>query len=86
MPECADNARRVRNRAALAERIESVLRERPRAHWLELFEANDFPCGPINDYAAVFADPQVQALRRGSNRRLPPSRRDRVTGVRSVRL
>jgi crotonobetainyl-CoA:carnitine CoA-transferase CaiB-like acyl-CoA transferase len=61
MPEFADNASRVRNRVALAERIESVLRERPRAHWLDLFEANDFPCGPINDYAAVFADPQVQA-------------------------
>jgi crotonobetainyl-CoA:carnitine CoA-transferase CaiB-like acyl-CoA transferase len=61
MPEFADNASRVRNRVALAERIESVLRDRPRAHWLELFEANDFPCGPINDYAAVFADPQVQA-------------------------
>jgi crotonobetainyl-CoA:carnitine CoA-transferase CaiB-like acyl-CoA transferase len=61
MPEFADNAGRVRNRAALAELIESVLRDRPCAHWLALFEANDFPCGPINDYAAVFADPQVQA-------------------------
>jgi crotonobetainyl-CoA:carnitine CoA-transferase CaiB-like acyl-CoA transferase len=61
MPEFADNASRVHNRAALAERIESVLRDRPCAHWLALFEANDFPCGPINDYAAVFADPQVQA-------------------------
>jgi formyl-CoA transferase len=61
MPEFADNASRVRNRAALAERIESVLREESCAHWLALFEANDFPCGPINDYAAVFADPQVQA-------------------------
>ena len=61
MPEFADNASRVRNRAALAERIESVLRDRSCAHWLALFEANDFPCGPINDYAAVFADPQVQA-------------------------
>ena len=61
MPEFADNASRVRNRAALAERIESVLRDRPCAHWLALFDANDFPCGPINDYAAVFEDPQVQA-------------------------
>jgi crotonobetainyl-CoA:carnitine CoA-transferase CaiB-like acyl-CoA transferase len=61
MPEFADNASRVHNRTALAERIESVLRDRPCAHWLALFEANDFPCGPINDYAAVFADPQVQA-------------------------
>jgi crotonobetainyl-CoA:carnitine CoA-transferase CaiB-like acyl-CoA transferase len=32
-----------------------------RAHWLALLEANDIPCGPINDYAQVFADPQVLA-------------------------
>jgi formyl-CoA transferase len=61
MTEFADNASRVRNRAALAERIESVLRGESCAHWLALFDANDLPCGPINDYASVFADPQVAA-------------------------
>jgi crotonobetainyl-CoA:carnitine CoA-transferase CaiB-like acyl-CoA transferase len=61
IPEFADNASRVRHRSALADRIASVLRERSCAHWLERFEANDIPCGPINDYAAVFADPQVAA-------------------------
>jgi crotonobetainyl-CoA:carnitine CoA-transferase CaiB-like acyl-CoA transferase len=61
MAEFADNASRVRNREALAARIASVLEQQPRAHWLELLEANDIPCGPINDYAAVFADPQVVA-------------------------
>ena len=35
--------------------------QHPRAHWLAVFDANDIPCGPINDYAQVFADPQVQA-------------------------
>ena len=57
----SDNARRVRNRQALADRIEAMTITRPRAHWLTLFEANDIPCGPINDYAQVFADPQVLA-------------------------
>src|SRR3954469_7785693 len=57
----ADNASRVRNREALAARIESITATRPRAHWLALFEANDIPCGPINDYSEVFADPQVIA-------------------------
>ena len=61
MAEFADNASRVRNRRVLADRIESVMRDRSCTHWLALFEANDFPCGPINDYAAVFADPQVVA-------------------------
>ena len=59
--EFVDNASRVRNRAALAERIESITAQRPRSHWLAVLEANDIPCGPINDYAQVFADPQVVA-------------------------
>ena len=57
----ADNASRVKNREALAARIESITVTQPRAHWLALLEANDIPCGPINDYAQVFADPQVLA-------------------------
>jgi formyl-CoA transferase len=57
----ADNASRVRNREALAERIEAITVTQRRAHWLALLEANDIPCGPINDYREVFADPQVQA-------------------------
>jgi crotonobetainyl-CoA:carnitine CoA-transferase CaiB-like acyl-CoA transferase len=57
----ADNARRVRNRQALADRIEAITVTQPREHWLSLLEENDIPCGPINDYAQVFDDPQVQA-------------------------
>ena len=60
-PELADNASRVRNRAMLAERIESVTVQKPRSHWLAILEANDIPCGPINDYAQVLTDPQVVA-------------------------
>ena len=60
-PEFSDNASRVRHRAALAEKIESITATQPRSHWLALLEANDIPCGPINDYAQVFADPQVLA-------------------------
>jgi len=59
--EFATNAGRVRNRAPLADAIEAITRQQPRAHWLAVFDANDIPCGPINDYAQVFADPQVQA-------------------------
>jgi formyl-CoA transferase len=57
----ADNASRVKHRAALAELIEAITSTKPRAHWLALLDANDIPCGPINDYAQVFADPQVLA-------------------------
>ncbi|HYM22176.1 MAG TPA: CoA transferase, partial [Vicinamibacterales bacterium] len=51
----------VGNQRVLAAAIEEVTVTHPRQHWLELFEANDIPCGPINDYAQVFADPQVRA-------------------------
>jgi crotonobetainyl-CoA:carnitine CoA-transferase CaiB-like acyl-CoA transferase len=61
MAEFADNASRVAHRDALAARIESITSLQPRSHWLALLEANDIPCGPINDYAQVFADPQVRA-------------------------
>ena len=60
-PAFVDNATRVKNREALAARIESITISLPRAHWLALLETNDIPCGPINDYAHVFADPQVRA-------------------------
>src|SRR5262249_30978057 len=45
----------------LAELIEAVTIGHPRAYWLARLEASDIPCGPINDYAEVFADPQVRA-------------------------
>jgi formyl-CoA transferase len=60
-PEFADDASRVRNRTALAASIEAITAERPRRYWLELFDANDIPCGPINTYADVASDPQVLA-------------------------
>ncbi len=60
-PEFADNASRVTHREALAGRIESITSLQPRSHWLTLLESHDIPCGPINDYAQVFADPQVLA-------------------------
>jgi formyl-CoA transferase len=52
---------RIRNREELAARIESITRTKPRDHWLERFDENGIPCGPINDYAQVFLDPQVLA-------------------------
>jgi len=57
----ADDTARVRNKAKIAAAIETVTLEQPRQHWLDLFDANGIPCGPINDYAQVFADPQVVA-------------------------
>ncbi len=60
-PEYADDTARVRHREAIVHSIESVTIGRSRRHWIDLFEANDIPCGPINSYDEVFADPQVLA-------------------------
>jgi crotonobetainyl-CoA:carnitine CoA-transferase CaiB-like acyl-CoA transferase len=38
-----------------------VMKTRTRAAWLAALEAATVPCGPINDLADVFADPQVNA-------------------------
>ena len=58
-PAFANDTLRVRNRAALIERIEAMTTAEPRDRWLARFEEAKIPCGPINDYAQVFNDPQV---------------------------
>jgi crotonobetainyl-CoA:carnitine CoA-transferase CaiB-like acyl-CoA transferase len=54
------NADRVRNRAVLVPVLAGLMKQRSRADWLQALEAAKVPCGPINDLADVFADPQVQ--------------------------
>jgi formyl-CoA transferase len=60
-PRFATDTARVANRSVLAAAIEEVTAGGPRARWIERFEANGVPAGPINDYAQVFDDPQVRA-------------------------
>ena len=57
----AVNANRVRHRDTLVPLLAAQLRQRSRSDWLAALEASKVPCGPINDLADVFADPQVQA-------------------------
>ncbi|HST36857.1 MAG TPA: CaiB/BaiF CoA-transferase family protein [Allosphingosinicella sp.] len=57
----ATNAGRVRNRAALDALLTPILALRQRDELLAALAAAGIPAGPINDLAAVFADPQVIA-------------------------
>ncbi|MEO8806990.1 MAG: CaiB/BaiF CoA-transferase family protein [Burkholderiaceae bacterium] len=57
----ARNANRVRHRAVLVPLLAACMKQRTRADWLGALEAAKVPCGPINDLADVFADPQVLA-------------------------
>ena len=59
----ARNAGRVRNREILVPMLAERLKLRRRDEWLAEFEAAKVPCGPINDLADVFADPQVRERR-----------------------
>ncbi len=60
-PEYVDDRRRVQNHHQLAQEIEVVTATKPRSSWLKVLEEVGVPCGPILNYAEVFADPQVQA-------------------------
>ena len=52
---------RVRNRQELIPLMETVTSTRDTADWIALLEDKAVPCGPINDLAHAFADPQVTA-------------------------
>jgi len=60
-PDFTTNAARVANRTRLLSALCDVTRLRPSAEWIATLEEAGVPCGPINDLAAVFADPQVQS-------------------------
>jgi len=60
-PRFAGMAARVKNRAILIPLMEQVTRQRDSADWIALLQDKAVPCGPINDLAHAFADPQVQA-------------------------
>jgi crotonobetainyl-CoA:carnitine CoA-transferase CaiB-like acyl-CoA transferase len=57
----ASNAARVRNRQELIPLLRQTTVQRSTAEWIAALEKSAVPCGPINDLAGVFADPQVQA-------------------------
>ena len=60
-PAYGSNPDRVKNHETLAKKIETITERNAAAHWLELFEANGVPCGPINTYADVMRDPHITA-------------------------
>ncbi|MCY1416624.1 Acetyl-CoA:oxalate CoA-transferase [compost metagenome] len=60
-PRFSTNKARVAHRAELIPMIRQVTVFKTTAEWVSALEAVGVPCGPINDLAAVFADPQVQA-------------------------
>src|SRR3989304_8671271 len=65
-PELAEDERfrlmsgRIVNRDALIPLIAEVMKTRGMHEWIEVLEAANVPCGPINNMKQVFEDPQVR--------------------------
>ena len=56
----ATNQARMANREALEDVMNAVLTTKTTNDCVEVLEAAGVPCGPVYDYAQMFADPQVR--------------------------
>jgi crotonobetainyl-CoA:carnitine CoA-transferase CaiB-like acyl-CoA transferase len=60
-PRFATNDARMSNVAALVAELEEALAARTTVEWIAALVEGGVPCGPIHDYAEVFADEHTQA-------------------------
>jgi CoA:oxalate CoA-transferase len=59
-PDFATATMRLKHRAQINLHIENRLRTDGASHWIAVLNAASVPCGPVNDVARVFSDPQIQ--------------------------
>jgi crotonobetainyl-CoA:carnitine CoA-transferase CaiB-like acyl-CoA transferase len=62
-PRFVDNDSRVRNRLELRALLAHRFSSQPSADWLAALDVAQVPCGPVNEVAAAFAQPQAQFRR-----------------------
>lgn len=60
-PEYAGQPARLRDKALIDAAIDEAFSEHPTSYWLEQLRAARIPCGPVNNFAQAFSDPQVLA-------------------------
>ena len=77
----ATNGTRVEHRDELRRILAERFAMRPSADWIAELLGADVPCGPINDLAALFADPQVAARRMVETVPHPTLGELRTTGI-----
>jgi formyl-CoA transferase len=58
-PRFASNPDRVENRKVLLPLVTELFEQKPCSEWMEILVGAPIPCGPVNDMASLFADPQV---------------------------
>ena len=74
------NAGRVKHRSALIPIVDILCRKKPTRTWLRILAGAGVPCGPINNLAQVYKDPQVKhrklsfELPHGAGGRIPQVR------------
>lgn len=59
-PRFSTNQARVRNREILIDQLTEIIKAKPSDFWLHQLEQKCVPCGPINDIAQVFENPQIK--------------------------
>jgi crotonobetainyl-CoA:carnitine CoA-transferase CaiB-like acyl-CoA transferase len=62
---------RISNHQELTRILAEIVKIKPRAHWMNVLEANDVPFAPVNSLADVLDDPQVRHLRTFYQQRHP---------------
>jgi crotonobetainyl-CoA:carnitine CoA-transferase CaiB-like acyl-CoA transferase len=59
-PRFATNQVRVQNREFVIEKLAAIIKAKNSEFWLQQLEIKGVPCGPINDIAQVFDNPQIK--------------------------
>lgn len=59
-PRFTTNQARVRNREIVIEQLANIIQAKNSEFWLQQLETKGVPCGPINDIAQVFENPQIK--------------------------
>jgi crotonobetainyl-CoA:carnitine CoA-transferase CaiB-like acyl-CoA transferase len=55
-PRYANNQTRVANRLALVATLSEIFRQRTTSEWIDVLEAADIPCAPVNDLQTAYAE------------------------------
>lgn len=59
-PLFSTNQARVNNREIVVPRLTNIIKAKNSGYWLQQLEMKGVPCGPINDIAQVFDNPQIK--------------------------
>jgi crotonobetainyl-CoA:carnitine CoA-transferase CaiB-like acyl-CoA transferase len=82
-PRFVTNSQRLANRRVLYDLLFEVTKQRSQAEWVEGLASVNVPCGPVNDLAQVFEDPQIIARGMKLEMELPDSESGSIKLVRN---